>query len=183
MYIIALRIIFRQVCGFEEYLLGDYPLIQYKVCDSLPRHVCTCIHVHCTYTCTCSYDITEVKINSSQHHTHVCISLCIYTVYSSCCGQRQQSSTVPCAQNISTNRVHQGRFPHAFTAKKGEAQKERLVVTYVHVRVQCRCSRDSFLVLRTPCCRYYQYLVHCWKTASEDCQCRKSERFKRHFSE
>lgn len=50
---------FAQVCGFEEYLLGDYPLIQYKVCDSLHSHVH--VHVHCT----CSL---HVCMNSSKHH-------------------------------------------------------------------------------------------------------------------
>ena len=102
----------------------------------------------------------------------------MYTVYSSCCGKRQQSSTVTCAQNISTNRVHQGRFSHAFTTEKGEAQKERLAVTLCRgqIVVQFHCTCTHF-------CRYYQYLVHKWKTASKDCECRKSERLKRHISE
>ena len=115
------------------------------------------------------------------HHVY---TMYIPIVYPSCCGQGQQSPTLPCAKNVSTNRVRQGGFPYALTAKKGEVQTERFVVTYVHVGivegVDC-CLVSPWAC--TPHCRYYQYLVHCWKIASEDCECRKSKCFKRHIGE
>ena len=44
-YVLCLVVMFQflQVCGLEEYLLGEYPLIQYKVCD--PIYPCTHTHI------------------------------------------------------------------------------------------------------------------------------------------
>ena len=113
------------------------------------------------------------------HHVY---TMYIPIVYSSCCGQGQQSPPLPCAKNISTNRVRQGGFPYAFTAKKGEVQKERFAVTYIGIVEGADCCLVSPWTC-TPYCRYYQYLVHCWKTTSEDCERRKSKCFKRHIGE
>ena len=78
---------------------------------------------------------SNLVVHMSHIDNHCAYSVHMYTVYSSCCGKRQQSSTVTCAQNIGRNRVHQGRFSHAFTAEKGEAQKERFAVSLCRIQI------------------------------------------------